>query len=149
MPYLGVKQSFSPEDAAGKTVILEDLTGLTADEARNALKNIGLTAELVGQGDRVTGQLPAAGSSVPGNSQVLLYLGEVPTTETVTVPDFTGMNRAQAAEAAGKLGLYILVKGNQSVGPEVTVSEQSVPGGTTVERGTTITLLFTDKNAVD
>ena len=149
LPYLGVKQSFSPEDIAGKTVILEDFSGLSREDARKTLKNLGIAAELVGDGETVTAQLPAAGRTVPGGSQVLLYLGEKPVTETVTVPDFYGMNRAQAAEAAGKLGLYILVRGNQSVAPEVTVTEQSVPPNTPVEWGTTITLTFTDTNAAD
>ena len=149
LPYLGVKQNYTDEDLAGKEILLEDLSGMTAGEAKAVLKESGLTAELVGTGETVTGQLPAAGRTVPGGSEVLLYLGDVPETETVTVPSFLGMNRAQAADAAGELGLYILVKGNQSVEPGVTVTAQSVPPGTTLERGTTIELDFADTQAVD
>ena len=149
LPYLGVEQSFSEEDIAGKETVLPDLTGMTAKEAEKLLKQQDLTAEFVGSGEAVTGQLPAAGRTVPGGSQVLLYLGEVPETETVAVPDFFGMNRQQAAEAAGKLGLYILVRGNQEISPAVTVTAQSVPKDTPVERGTTIELEFTDTKAVD
>ena len=149
LPYLGVEQSFSEDDIAGKEIVLPDLTGLTAEEAEKLLKESSLTAETVGAGETVTGQIPAAGRTVPGGSQVLLYLGEVPETETVTVPDFSGMNRQQAADAAGKLGLYILVKGNQEISPNVTVTAQSVPKDTPVERGSTIELEFTDTKAVD
>ena len=149
LPYLGVKQSFSADDIAGKEIVLPDLTGLTAQEAEKLLKENSLTAELVGSGETVTGQLPAVGRTVPGGSQVLLYLGEVPEAETVTVPDFTGMNRRQAAETAGKLGLYILVKGNREISPNVTVTAQSVPKDTPAERGTTIELEFADTQAVD
>ena len=80
---------------------------------------------------------------------MLLYFGQVTETETVTVPDFIGMNRQQASDTAGKLGLYILVKGNREIAPHVTVTAQSVTADTPVDRGTTIELEFTDTQAVD
>ena len=60
----------------------------------------------------------------------------------MTVPDFVGMTRQQASDSAGLLGLYILVKGNNAVSPEVTARSQSVPAGSRVGTGTTITLEF-------
>jgi beta-lactam-binding protein with PASTA domain len=80
---------------------------------------------------------------------VLRYLeGEAPE-RTVKVPDFTGMNRAQASEAAGRLGLYILVTGNPEISPQITVTAQEIPAGTEVPAGTTITLNFTDTTSRD
>ena len=149
LPYLGVSRSFSETDLEGKTCIVEDLTGLTAAEAESKLKGIGLTAEFSGSGETVTGQIPSPGQSVPGGSQILLYLGEEPEQRTVQVPDFTGMHRQQASDAAGKLGLYILVTGNQEVSPKVTVTAQNYPKDTSVPVGTTITLEFTDITAKD
>ena len=149
LPYLGVEHSFSEHDIAGKEIVLPNMEGMSAKEAEKLLKENNLTAEMVGAGDAVTGQIPAAGRTVPGGSQVLLYFGEVPETETVTVPDFAGMNRQQVNDAAGKLGLYILVKGNREIAPNVTVTAQSVPADTPVERGATIELEFTDTQAVD
>jgi beta-lactam-binding protein with PASTA domain len=67
----------------------------------------------------------------------------------VKVPDFSGLNRAGATEAAGKLGLYILVTGNTEISPNVTVTAQDIPAGTEVPRGTTITLHFTDTTSRD
>ena len=97
----------------------------------------------------VTAQIPEPGQTVPGGSQVLLYLGQSPERETVEVPDFAGMNRQQASDAAGKLGLYILVTGNDEISMQVTATAQSVPKGTKVPAGTTITLEFTDTAARD
>ena len=65
------------------------------------------------------------------------------------MPDFLGMNRQQAADAAGALGLYILVTGNQEISPGVTVTAQDLPRDTPVPLGTTITLEFTDTAARD
>ena len=149
LPYLGVEQTFSEEDAAGQTVIVDDLTGMTAVEAEKLLKEKKLTARAVGTGETVTGQIPAPGQTVSGNSQVLIYLGEQPPADSVAVPDFIGMNRQQAADAAAQLGLYILVAGNTDLSPNVTVTAQSISPGDTVDIGTTIRLEFADTKAAD
>ena len=46
-------------------------------------------------------------------------------------------------------GLYLQVRGSQSQSGFVSVSAQSVPAGTEVERGTTITVELTDASAQD
>ena len=149
LPYLGVERRHEDGDPAGQVRIMEDLSGLTAKEAESKLKSIQLTAKFSGTGETVTGQIPAAGQTVPGGSEVLLYLGEDIQEELVCVPDFAGMHRQQASDAAGLLGLYILVTGNEEIAPYVTVTSQSVAANTQVPRGTTITLEFTDTGARD
>ena len=148
LPYLGVAQKFSQEDVAGKSVVLPDMTGMTAQEAQKVLEQQGLLGKAIGQEQTVTAQIPAAGETVPGGSEVLLYLGEDPPQEPVVVPDFSGMDRAQASEAAGALGLYILVAGNTSLEKTVTVAAQSIAAGTQVPVGTTIRLEFIDTKTV-
>ena len=149
LPYLGVKQNYTAEDAAGQVFPMADLTGLTVKEAEKILKESYLTCETVGSGDVVTGQIPAAGQNVPGDSQVLLYLGEQPPEEQTEVPDFLSMNRRQAADAADRAGVYILVAGSNEEDPAVTVVKQSVAAGTAVARGSTVELTFTDNSASD
>lgn len=149
LPYLGVERTFSETDPAGLEIVVEDLTNLTAQDAERKLKDMGLKAKFSGTGETVTGQIPAAGQTVPGGSEVLLYLEQVPETAQVRVPDFTGMNRQQATDAAGALGLYVLVSGNGEVSSDVTVTAQSIPKDTQVPAGTTITLEFTDTTARD
>ncbi|MBR2937611.1 MAG: PASTA domain-containing protein [Oscillospiraceae bacterium] len=147
LPYLEVKRNYTEEDAAGRAVTIEDYSGLTLEEAKKQLKALGITAETVGAGDTVTAQIPAPGNVVPGNSQVLLYLGEEPDTRLVTVPDFTGMTRQQASDAAGLLGLYILVTGNDAM--DAVVTAQAYAKDTQVPVGTTIKLEFADIKAAD
>ncbi len=149
LPYLGVEQSWEETDLAGRKILMESLHGLTAADAERKLKEMGLTVRFSGTGDTVTSQIPATGQLVPGGSQVLLYLGEEPDAQSVQVPDFMGMNRSQAAEAAGKLGLYLLIKGNTDLLPSVTVTVQDIPANMQVPPGTTITLEFTDTTARD
>ena len=149
LPYLGVKQTFSETDAAGKRIVVEDLKGMTLQEATSLLKKNGLSLKAVGDGTEVTGQIPSAGSIVPGGSELLVYFGQMPQKRLVEVPDFYKMTRQQASDAAGKLGLYILVAGNDGISPDVTVTAQALPAGTKVEAGTTIRLEFADTKAAD
>ena len=149
LPYLGVPRSYGPEDPAGQEIVVPDCSGLTEADAARKLREAGLESKPAGTGETVTDQIPASGQTVPGGSEVLLYLGENPEARMVSVPDFTGMNRFQAAEAAGKLGLYLLIAGNMEISPQVTVASQNIEKDTEVPLGTTITLEFTDRLARD
>ena len=144
LPYLGVQPQFSESDAASMAVVMPDLTGLTAKEAQKVLNGLRLTMLLRGSGEKVAGQIPAPGQILPGGSQVMVYLEEMPEAETVKVPDFAGMTRQQASDAAGALGLYVLVRGNPQISHTVTVASQSVAAGEEVPLGTTVELIFTD-----
>ncbi len=147
LPYLGVKHNYTEDDAAGKLVTVPDLSGMTQKELSASLKELGLTAQIQGTEQTVTGQIPAAGQSVPGNSQLLVYFGEAQAAQQVEVPDFSGMTRQQASDAAGLLGLYILVTGNDTISPNVVVTAQSETPGTLLTAGSTVTLQFTDIKA--
>ena len=134
---------------SGRLIVLDDLTGLTAKEAEKRLKEQSLTIRVVGNGAAITGQIPAAGETVAGNSQVLVYLGEEPPKETITIPNFIGMNRQQASDMALQLGLNVQMSGNQGTQSTITVYEQSIPPGDSVPLGTTIRLEFKDTKAAD
>ena len=149
LPYLGVERNYSQEELAGQQIVVEELVGLSASDAGKALKKVGLSAFFSGTGDTVTGQIPAAGQTVPGGSQVMVYLGEPAPEKTVEVPDFSGMNRQQASDAAGALGLYILVTGNDGVAANIVATSQQTAPGTVVPVGSTITLEFKDTAARD
>ena len=145
LPYLGVQKS---EDAAPE-IEMEDCIGLTAETASRKLKESGLKSQMLGSGETVTSQIPMPGQRIPAGSEVLLYLEEEPGQRMATVPDFTGMHRQQAAQAAGKLGLYLRITGNEEIAPQITVITQDIPKDTQVPIGTTITLKFTDRTARD
>ncbi len=144
LPYLGVERHFPEEMDASRVIVVEDFTGMTQAETETVLKQQGITARFIGSGETVTGQIPSAGKGVPGGSQIIVYLGEEPSETTVQVPDFSGMNRAQAESAAGELGLYILGSGSGEISARTVVTLQSIPAGTEVLVGTTIQLEFTD-----
>ena len=139
LPYLGVERT-----AEAEAVPLDDLAGLTLEEARKLVKAQKLTVTSLGEGQTITAQLPAAGEQVLPGSEVLVYLGDGEGERMVAVPDFTGMNRQQASQAAGKLGLFVIAAGNQEESPQVTVCGQKEPAGTELPVGSAVTLQFAD-----
>ena len=145
LPYLEVKRNYGPEDLQSRMIPVADLTGMTGQQAKKALADQGFEAVLQGSGDVVTDQLPAPDQALPGGSQVMVYLGENAGERTVKVPDFTGMTRQQAADAAGLLGLYVQPVGNREATPSVTAVSQSIQAGTSVPWGTTVSVTFADK----
>ncbi len=149
LPYLGVAQSYGEEDAAGQRIVMPELSGMTRSEVRETLKSCGLDMRAQGDSDTVTAQIPQAGQVLPGGSEVLVYFGEAPQEQTVTVPDLLGLTRQQAQDTAAKLGLYLLIRGNSASKDTVIATAQSIEKGTTVPIGTTIEIEFTDTDAHD
>ena len=144
LPYLGVERSME-----GEAFSMPDFTGMTEKEVKAALKEGKITLTAIGDGETVTGQLPAAGQSVLPGSEVLVYLGEPTRERRVTVPDFTGMNRQQASQAAVQLGLSIIPIGSDAISANVTVCSQKEPAGTELAVGSAVTLQFADTTARD
>ena len=144
LPYLDVSRS-----AESAPAVLQDMTGLTITQAQKMLKEQNLTAVVVGNEESVTAQLPQAGETVTGGSQVILYCGEDTVKENITVPNFVGMNRQQAADAAANAGLCIQITGNTTISVDVVAIAQSIDPGMQVPPGTTIQLQFADMKAKD
>ena len=115
--------------------------------ATPALQKNNLTLRTVGDGGTVTGQIPAAGASIPGGSQVVLYMGEAVPTDQVQVPSVIGLTAEQARQKLADAGLYMRASGAAEYGSGVTAYEQSTAAGASVNRGTTIEVRFTDSTA--
>ena len=146
LDYLGVEKQYSAEELSGADTAVPQVVGYNEAQAANALKAKGFTYRLVGEGDKVTGQIPAAGAVVPGKSQIVLYMGETPPAEAVSVPDLSGMTPGSAQQALENLNLYLRGTGSVEYFTSATVaSVQSIPAGTMVEPGTVVEVTFVEK----
>ena len=141
--YLGVEKTYT----ASADVLVPNLVGLDLASATASLEKNGLSLRTVGDGAAVTGQIPAAGASIPGGSQVVLYMGEEVPTDQVTVPSVVGLTAAQAEEKLAAQGLYMRATGASDYSSGVVAYEQSVAAGTSVDRGTTVEVRFSDSSA--
>ena len=149
LPYLGVEPDYTDEEISKINVTVPNVLNLTEAQASAALKDKSLTYRVVGDGAVVTDMIPAPDAEVPGSSEIILYMGAEKPTDQVEVPDFTGMSVQQANQAAVNNGLYLQSKGTDQNSSAVSVTYQDIPYGTKVNRGTTVTVEFTDHSAQD
>ncbi len=145
--YLGVQPDYTDVDMSTVNVPMPDVRDCTQEEAESLLAQQSLVYVTVGSGGTVTGQIPAPGEMLPGNSKVLLYMGEPVPTDKVTVPDLRNLTPAEARAVMENSGLYLQTKG--SVKYYSTVTDQDYPPDTQVPRGTTVTVELTDQTALD
>lgn len=149
LPYLGVEPDYSDEEISAINVVVPNVTDRSVAEAEKTLNERSLTYRTVGDGETVTGQIPAAGAEVPGTSEIILYCGEEVPTKLTTVPDFMGMTVAQAKQSAKDLGLYLQAHGTDRASGWILATYQSIAPGTEVDPGTTVTIEFTDNSVTD
>ena len=149
LPYLGVEGEYSEEDMSRVAVRMPNVTGMTETEAAARLKENYLTYRIIGDGDKIVGQIPAHGRELPGNSTVLLYTDDSMPTDQVTVLDLKGLTVAQANRVLADCGLYMQAKGVDSTASYVVASQQDIAPGTQVARGTMIVVTFIDTTAND
>lgn len=131
----------------GGGVAVPDVTGITQDEAAQALESAGLRLGEVGQAadpdvptGLVVGQEPAAGAEVDEGSAVALTVSSGP--GTVAVPDVVGMTRAEAEDALAAAGFVpASVLQYDLTAPSGQVVEQLPAGGEEAATGSEVGLL--------
>ena len=144
-------------EGSDRPVEVPSLTDLTVQQAKDALKAIGLDAAYQDDAaELVIAQVPAAGQLVAAGSDVLLYTavtsadtagtGEEIPEELVEVPEVLGMARLAASDALKKKGLSILIYPEDQSG---TAIRQSPMAGEMVPEGTEVLVEFSNPNIGD
>lgn len=145
LDYMGIEKQYANSSELSKAdVIVPALTGKTLEEATELLQGQNLTVRAVGDGESVTGQIPAAGASIPGGSAVAVYLGTEAPTDTVTVPNLVGMSPRAVETSLNNLGLYIRATGVTNYSGATSSIDQTIAAGTEVARGTVVEVRFAD-----
>jgi stage V sporulation protein D (sporulation-specific penicillin-binding protein) len=139
--YMGVEKQYDSDEQYLADSTMPSVIGYTEDAAAEALTGANLTYRTVGSGDTVTAQVPASGSVLANSSEVVLYMGENASTETVVMPDLTGMGKSAARQTLEDLGLYYKASGLTN-NTSAAADGQSVTAGTEVVKGTVITVHF-------
>ena len=147
LDYLGVEKVYS--DASYADVVVPQTVGLSQADAIKLLQSKGLNYRVVGEGAAVTDQLPSQGGSIPGKSEVVLYLGAEKPTGQIAVPDLTRMTVSAAEKALTKLGLYLRPVGVTDYSDTTIATEQSIAAGTMVDPGTVVEVHFMDTAVQD
>ncbi len=145
MPYLGIEAQYTESELKKLAVAVGSYKGWSPDYAKEYIEEeFGLRCKIIGTGDVVTAQVPSYGTLVErATGVVVLYAGEK-VSETVTVPDLTGMVPSTANQMLVNLDLNIKLEGSASYlsGTGYKAVEQSIAPGEKVAKGTVITVIF-------
>lgn len=145
LDYMGVEKQYSASELSGADTTVPKVTGYSAEQAEKLLQNRGFTARIVGDGETVTGQIPASGAVIPGGSQVVLYMGEETPEDSVTMPDLTGLTPEGAKQALAAVNLYMRGTGSARYFTSATLAaNQSIAPGTEVARGSVVEVTFVE-----
>ena len=149
LPYLGIEPDYTEEEAALADVSVPDLTGMTEQEAKEALREKNLTFRSEGDQEQVTDQVPAAGATIPGGSEIILYFGEEQPDENVVVPNVVGKDAETANQILTEQGLYMKIIGATGSESTIVAATQTPSAGEEVSPGTVIEVEFSDLSARD
>ena len=143
LDYLDVEKQYTAEESAAVDVTTPRVTGYTVADAESRLEAKGLSFRTVGEGDVVTGQVPAANAAVPGGSTVILYLGGAAPEETGTVPNVVGLGYEAAKKTLEDAGFFMRAGGTSTFyGDASKAQSQSVAYGESASIGTIIDVQF-------
>jgi len=147
LPYLGVEAKYTDEEYENLDLVSPTVVGMTLNEAYSQLDSMDLSYSVIGTEDDgeavVTEQIPQSGTPVPKGGQVVLYTEGYDEEDALAeVPDFLGMDLANANYMASINQLQISVSG--IVSDSATVTMQDISAGEQVKQGTVVTLTFVD-----
>ncbi len=145
LPYLGVEAVYTEAELEALAVTVPSMDGYTVDQAKAHATFLGIELRVVGNGQMVTSQSPAAGTKMEKqNGVIVVYAGDTAQEDSVVVPDLSGKSAAAANQLLINAGLNVRITGTTShlTGVGAKVISQSHAAGEKVAPGTVITLIF-------
>lgn len=142
LEYLNIEPDYE-DDGAVTSVTVPDLKGMSVDEAAAAVEDAGLISKIVGDGEKVSSQLPVAKTVLCTGNTVLIYTDSNSDVKTETaVPDLVGKTAAECNSLLQQAGLNIKVVGDNLNYSTTLAVSQSIAKNTVVQKGTLITVKF-------
>lgn len=139
LTYLNIEPQYEDNEISNISSVAPSLVGRTVGEAKNEAAKF--TLRVIGNGDKVVAQTPAAGQQMRNGGVIVIYTdGETPK-ETAVVPDLCNLSIAEANRIAISAGFNIRIAGNTNSG-EVLSYKQSLDAGSEAEKGSVITVYF-------
>jgi len=150
LPYLGIEPKYSDDELKYMTNTLSDYRGKSLSSATSDLKSKKLNYKVIGNGDRITAQVPAYGTTLMSNGTVVLYTDNIVPEETVRVPNLIGMTAAAANRELTNAGLNIeIVDSTMDKLDGAIAIKQSIPENKRVAPGTVISVEFRHYNGIE
>jgi stage V sporulation protein D (sporulation-specific penicillin-binding protein) len=149
MPYLGIEAIYTEAELSKMAVRAGSYRGWSVERAIEYIEAAGLSYKVIGNGEVVKSQMPAAGTYIEQVSGKIVLYTEGSPDEMVSVPDLNGMIALTANQTLVNLDLNIKIEGSLSYlsGTGYRVVSQSVAPNTKVAKGTVITVTFEKKGS--
>jgi len=147
LPYMGVEAVYTEDELALMDKSAPSVVGMSIEQAKAKAAELGFGWRIIGEGENVTMQLPAANSIIAAGSELIFYCDAEPSEELEEMPDLAGLTYEVARQRLAYYGLYIKTDGYKLANSNtIVVSTQSVEAGTQVEHGTIISVELVDKD---
>ncbi len=149
LEYLNVEPKYTEAELATVTAVAPNLSGKSVTSAKQIAAKQGYTVKVVGDGDEVISQNPAANQTVSSGGVIVIYTEEDAETSMVEVPDFTNKSISQVNQLAVQVGLNITFSGPSLQTATTASFKQSVEKGTKVAAGSSVTVYFQETGGVE
>lgn len=151
LPYMGVEAIYTPEELENLAITVPNVKGYDPEQVASLADQLGVSVRVIGKGDKITSQMPAAGTKMEAGGVLVIYAGDAAQEDSVTVPDLSGMSAAAANQLLINAGLNVRITGTKHhlTGVGAKVINQSHAPGTRVAPGTVITLVFTTEGETE
>ncbi len=152
LPALGIEAEYTTAESAKLEVEIGNYAGMMSFSAREQIEKKGLDVEIIGNGEKVTAQVPAAGSKLSKqNGKVILYVGDAAPSKELTVPNVIGMSASAANRVLINAGFNISIEGatNYDAGSGAVVVAQFPEAGSEATRGDVVSVTFRHADVSD
>ena len=146
LPYMGIDPAYSDAEKTYMDKTVPNVTGLTRSQALDALQELGFNARIIGDGEKITSQLPGGATVVANGTTVLLYCDAEPSEEPEIMPDLTGYTYSAARDELAAMGIFITTPSSITNPNAQSILSQSVAAEEEIDHGTvvTVTLVTSD-----
>jgi beta-lactam-binding protein with PASTA domain len=110
---------------------------------------MGFEVKVLGNGERVTAQLPMPNAHIASGVTVKVYADEPVPQEPVIVPQLSGMTYPTAKKMLENHGLFIRTIGVPKSDKNVVVSVQSIPAEQETPYGSVVEVTLIDKDIIE
>ncbi len=153
LPYLGIEPKYTEAETEARKTTAPSVVDMSTSRAATSAGQQGLRVRIVGDGERVTAQMPTAGTPMDKGGVVVLYTdGKTPA--TVAVPSVVGKTLLQANQMLTDAGLNVKITGYSTektddvTARQATVTTQSVEPMQSVAEGTVVTIQIVYQDAI-
>ena len=114
---------------------------MTVSQTKIAVNQLGLKLTVIGSGDKVISQIPAAGSRLSKTGGNIIVYTDGESESTGEVPKVKGLTATEAIEKIVNAGFNIRIEGvtDYTKGVGATVIEQDI-AGSGIEKGSVVTI---------